>query len=563
MDRLRLIFQRVRTQLGELSATQKLLLGSLGVIGLMALFLVSQYAGQRSYEDLMQADPDLEAVRFLRTQGINAEQVDGRVVVPSGTRRAALAAMAESGHLPDDTTLLFNSLVEQQSWTNSREQNEQLFLIALQNELARVIAGFGGVRSASVIIDDPQPTGIGRIVRDPTASATVFTQGGGPLRQPLIDAVAGLVAGARAGLRVENVRVINGSTGTQHRATSPDDAAASNYLEHVAAVEKAMHRKIQGLLGYIPGVIVAVTARVDIARENIQTTSYLPKDEGSQTELLVGETKSQAETAGAGGAAEPGLRSNAAADINRGGSGGGGQTTSTSETSFENYVGQMVTQRFDPKGMPTSLVASVNVPRSFVVAAISGEDPENAPPDEQRIMEEFERIRQSIIESVSPHLNTGEGGSATLGAGNTDSGSTGVVKVSMIPADTGGMVEPEQAGLLGSGGGMLAMGDGLIETALLAVLSAVSLAMMVLMVRRAGKEAKLPSAEELVGIPPVLESDSELIGEVNESDGALEAVEVDESRMNRSKMLEQVGELIRQDPEQTSKLLHRWVAADD
>lgn len=563
MDRLRQLLAQVGTHLGKLTPTQKLLLGSLGVIALMTLFLVAQYAGRRSLVDLMEADPSLETVRFLQSQGIDAEQREGRVMVPTGMQPVALAAMAESGRLPNDTTLLFDSIIEQQSWTNSREQNEQLYLIALQNELARVIGGFEGVRSAKVIIDAPKPTGIGRIVRDPTASATVFTDGGKTLSQDTIDAISHLIAGARAGLTIESVRVINGSTGTQHRASSEEQAAASNYLEHAAAVENAMRKKIQALLSYIPGAIVAVTARVDIARENVQITSYLPKGEGSATELLASESKRAVESTSGSPGAEPGLRSNATADINRGSTQGRGYTADEIDTQFENFVGQTVTQRFDPKGMPTRLAASINVPRSYVVSVITGDDPDADEPDQQRVDEEFERVRQSIIDSVSPHLGTDDAGGAGSAGDPAGAAPAGVVKVSMIRADALPMAKPEQAGMLGGTGGLLAFGGGMLETALLVILSLVSLTLMAMMVRRAGRETKLPSAEEIVGVPPVLQSDSDLIGEVDASDGALEAVEVDESRMSRDRMLEQVTEMVRQDPSQSAKLLNRWIAAED
>jgi flagellar biosynthesis/type III secretory pathway M-ring protein FliF/YscJ len=83
--------------------------------------------------------------------------------------------------------------------------------------------------------------------------------------------VASLVAGARSGLRAENVSVVDGVTGQQRRATDESMMAAGTYLDHRTKVERDTLRKLEGLLSYIPGVIVAVTAEVDVSRVSEQT----------------------------------------------------------------------------------------------------------------------------------------------------------------------------------------------------------------------------------------------------------------------------------------------------
>ncbi|MFG0327927.1 MAG: hypothetical protein ACF8SC_11745 [Phycisphaerales bacterium JB037] len=553
MEQLRRILERVRTHLGKLTPSQRLLLASLGVISLMALFLISQYASKRSMVDLMNADDQMETVRFLQTQGIEAEQRDGRIWVPDGSRRVALAAMAEGGRLPEDAAVLFDSLIDKQKWTNSREQNLQLYTIALQNELSRVLSSFRGIKSATVILDVPEAAGIGRAVRQPTASATVFTIDGAGLNQRTVDAIAYTIAGARAGLAVENVRVIDGSNGRQHAASSADEMGSSNYLEHASAVEKSMRGKLQELLSYIPGVIVAVTARVDIAREQTRITAYASPDEGgSVVGLATSDSIESVSESRDSRSAEPGLRSNAAADINRGGSGQTGFTSEKSDTLLENYVGSKITDRVDPKGMPTKLVASINIPESYVVAALAaGAEGEPEPPTPEEIQQRFDEIRKDIEESVQPHLET--------------DGFAGEVRVSLIRGETLPGGTTQRAGFFGGGGdsGMLGLGEGIIDKALLVVLSLVSLGLMVSMVRKAGRDAKMPTAEELVGLPPVLETATDLIGEVDESEAALEGIEVGEDQITQTKQLEQVGEMVRSAPDQAAKLINRWIVSDD
>lgn len=554
MEQLRRILERVRTHLGKLTPSQRLLLASLGVISLMALFLISQYASKRSMVDLMNGDDQMETVRFLQTQGIEAEQRDGRIWVPDGSRRVALAAMAEGGRLPEDSAVLFDSLIDKQKWTNSREQNLQLYTIALQNELSRVVSSFRGIKSATVILDVPEAAGIGRSVRQPTASATVFTTDGAGLNQRTVDAIAYTIAGARAGLAVESVRVVDGSNGRQHAASSADEMGSSNYLEHASAVEKSMRGKLQELLGYIPGVIVAVTARVDIAREQSRITAYAsPDDGGTVVGLATSDSIESVSESRDSRSAEPGLRSNAAADINRGGSGQTGFTSEKSDTLLENYVGSKITDRVDPKGMPTRLVASINIPESYVIAALAAgsEEEEPEPPSPEEIQQRFDEIRRDVEESVKPHLET--------------EGFAGEVRVSLIRGDAPAGGTTQRAGFFGGGGdsGMLGLGEGILDKALLVVLSLVSLGLMVTMVRRAGRDAKMPTAEELVGLPPVLETATDLIGEVDESEAALDGIEVGEDQITQTKQLEQVGEMVRSAPDQAAKLINRWIVSDD
>ena len=74
MDRLRLLLVTIRTHLGQLTATQKLLIGSGVVIMLMSLFLVSQYAGRPEMMRLGDAASNQQVVEYLQA----SNWVEGR-----------------------------------------------------------------------------------------------------------------------------------------------------------------------------------------------------------------------------------------------------------------------------------------------------------------------------------------------------------------------------------------------------------------------------------------------------------------------------------------------------
>ncbi len=562
MGQLQQALQTIKDALGRMTASQQLLLGSLAVIAVMGLFLVSQYAGAPRWVELV-ADGDAantqQTLAVLRQAGVDADSKDGRVVVPPSQQSAAVTALAQAGQLPSDTTILFQNLLEKQGMHLSRQQNEQVYLIALQNELARIIRGFGDVRDAAVLLDIPEPRGLGSSVRQPTASATIFTRSGREIDQGTVDAVAELISGARAGLSVDRVRVIDGSSGRQRRPTKKDDLVSTTYLEHAAKVEDQVRSKIDDLLSYIPGRTIAVTASVDVTRVRSETQRYLDPERGTVL-LPASEESTSSEQGGASNGAQPGVRSNVRADLgSTSGDSGSTSKQETSSTDFESHVGHETQQIEDPRGMPTRLAASINIPRSYIAsliappAAADGADP--APIDDAAIATRFEAERELIRQSVLPHVQTVSATGVTPGE----------VVVTMVPVEIEiGRLAPAQAGLLGSiTGGDVAGAGGMIDKIVLGGLAAVSLGLMVMMVRKAGKRDELPTPEEIIGIPPQLETPSDLIGEAGEEDSALAGIEVDDRDMAAAKKLQQVQDLLDQQPGTVASLLGRWVSSEE
>ncbi len=563
MDQLRRVLELVQTQLKRLTVSQRLLMLSLAIVAGMMFFVVSQYAGARSMSPLMPAGSTPEArqaaIDFLEAQGIPYKRSEGAVLVPAEQRRSVVAQMGESGALPDDTTLLFNNFIENVSWTWNNEQTRRAHNIALQNELSRVVASFRGVRSAQVFIDAPERTALGAATREPVATVTVFPSGGS-LNQSTVDAVASLVAGAKAGLEVQNVRVIDGQNRTQHRARSEEDAMATAYFEHATMVERAVRDKLVALLSYIDGAVVAVSAQVDVRRVNRTATRVLPGGEGSETFPVRERTTEQTQREARRGA-EPGVRSNAGIDIARGGSGAETFNESETEAELETHVGRETEQVVDPRGMPTQLSATVNVPRRHFLRMWrlgqgSDADPE-AEPGEEELAAVVEEELARLYADIQPLLET---------PGLDGESEAGEVVVSMIPDPPalggGGSGGGSSAGL-GGGGSVLAMGSGWIKTVALGALAVVSLGLMVFMMKKASKPPQLPTADELAGVPPALAPDSDMVGEADEADAALAGIEMSDDDLQLRKKVEQVSALVKEKPTEAASLLNRWIASDE
>jgi len=576
MESLRLALATITTQLGRLTRTHQLLIGAVAVVLVMTLFLVAQWTAKPATVPLFPGAPAADqqrAASHLDEIGFEKVMKDGVVHVAAQDAARARALLGEAGKLPDDKTLLFATLIQNQSWTNSRQMNEQNYRLALQNELAAMIRGFKGVSRASVVIDAPEVSGLGQAVRRPTAAATVATQNGQPLSQAMVDAVAGLIAGSQAGLDVERIRIID-VVGGQRRPRTQGDELSTTYMEHAARVEAQTHQKVSDLLRYIDGVMVAVTAQVDVTSSVAEVTTFMPEKQGSVS-LRKKEDERTLSTSETSAAAEPGFGANQTADINRAPSAGAGVKSDTSESTgeFENKFGSRAEKIVDPKGYPTMVAISVNVPRAYVARLIpapapaggapAGGEPPAGPTDAQ-VQDKFETdVRPMILAGLAPQVRAL---SNTRGGAMTPEQLTQLVSnsvgVSMVPFDLPGPATAGAAGVLGVAGG-LGLGAGLVDKGVLALLGVVAMGMMLMLVRKAGRAVETPSAEELVGMPPTLDAQADVVGEADEGDTAMAGIEVGDDQMQSQQLLEQVGELVEKSPESAAKLIGRWISVEE
>lgn len=560
MESLRSVISTIGTYLRRMTPTHRLLVASMAVIVALSLGLVALWSGRSGMVELLPGSggADLQrAGEALRSAGVRHEVRGGRLLVSPQERDRALAVVGEAGRLPTDSAQLFKNILERQTWHTSRQQSEQLYLVDLQTLLARVISKFRGIESANVVLHLPQASNLGSAAPRPTASVTVWTASGEPLPQTTVDAIAAVVAGAHAGLDRSRIRVVDGSTGRERRPTGEGDVIPGTYLEQAGKVEQQTREKLFDLLAHIPGVRIAVTAQVDVTRVSAQVQKHFEVGEGTLN-LVKRETGTRTSTQSAASSAEPGVRSNVGLDVNTGL--GGGARTEQSETTeeFDGHVGKRVESIVDPRGMATMLVASIAVPRGYIAGLIRRSGGGEAEPADDEIERAFAREQARIIEAVRPHLKTRTADGAVV---------EGEVAVSLIPVDVAsGSAPGAGAGLLGAiAGGGVGLGGvvtGVLDKIILGVLALVAFVMMVMTVRRGSRPAALPEAEEIAGVPPTLETKSDLIGEADESETPMAGIEVDEQAVQSQKMLDQVGELVREDPEVAAKLITRWVSPE-
>src|SRR5690606_17850117 len=141
MDQLQRIMATIRSGMGRLGPTERMLIGSMCVILLMGLFLVSQYAGSPKlaplFPGVVLTEPQREEYTAVLTSfGAPVKAgPGGEILVPAEQATALRGRLAESGRTPADTSLMFDTLLEKQSWTASREETHRNYIIAKSNEM--------------------------------------------------------------------------------------------------------------------------------------------------------------------------------------------------------------------------------------------------------------------------------------------------------------------------------------------------------------------------------------------------------------------------------------------
>jgi len=560
---LRRTLELVRTRLAGLTPTAKLLIGSLMVIVALGLFLVAQWSSATVSVPFAVTPTAYEQAKvFLANRGVRYEERNGRIMVPAERHGELLAGFAEQGG-GSEAGIDFTRLVELDSPFETTRQSETKKLIALQNVLSRTISGFRNVKGATVFISPRPATPLGASRHVQTASVHVQMRQGG-LTQEQVDAIASMVAGTQAGLKPENVAVTDGAQ--SYRTTFGRGGASGENLEQSLKIADAVQARIATLLAAIDGVRIAVNPQVMTTERTRTRTEFrdgisVPVSESTQT----------SETRGAASAREPGAMPNTGMALGGGASGG----QSATERSENRYLSQIPGTReteVDPTGYAVKIDVGVAVPWSYFVRVWRLRNPSTdgnaaASPDEAAVStvrdEEIARIRRLVEPLV-----------ATDGFSDAKKG---VVEVSWfydfaddspapsIAAGFGELVLGSGGGGGGGGGGGFSIsGGGILKPIGLGVLAIVSLFFMFNIAKKASVSEQMPSAEELAGVPPMLDSESgELIGEADEATPALEGVELDDDSLRRQQMLDQLNELAGRDPEELSGILRRWMRSQD
>jgi len=490
------------------------------------------------------ADQRAEVVQQFSDEGIRYKIEGSQLFVPAGRQLDAIAALQRNELMAPDTSQAFDELVRNQNVWDSTENNRVKFLIAKQKVLASIVRKMPGVRSADVVLSKPEKTGFGETHIVPTASVNVVMQGSQSPGKSMVKAVAGLVSRANAPMKPQDVSVI--VDGREYTVKDPQSAMPEETLALVQMHEDYYQDKIARFLKrFIPSASVAVNIQLDpVHREESVSWQY------DETEPLASEHTLEKDRRNVRDAGSPGVQSNVGTSIEPATAMGTTETVNETEARFgpKNLTGE---RRQVIAGRTVQQInATISIPRSHFVTLYKMQAGEEAgDPDEAALQPIIADTLKKIEEQVQPMVAT-----------QTASG----LVVARMVNDPGSMMAALGQTEASSSAGVLAMLEsGWAKPIGLSLLALLGLGVMFNMVRKATQQETLPSVEELAGVPPTLQADEELVGEVEGADLGMAGVEVGEDELRVRKVAQQISDMIKANPEEAIGLVNKWLIHDD
>jgi len=203
----------------------------------------------------------------LDTRQIPYQVTGDRVLVPSTRRIEVLGVLGYARHLPHDTNRAFDEIVKSIGLFDPPSVTDAKFLEAKQQTLQMIISQFPGVNSSVVVIDPSSMRNLAGPDVPPTA--TVFMSTDGDVRgtnKPLAESAADMVCGAVGGLVRSRVKVvINGINYPLANAAAEEGVGSDYVIDCYRQYEALYHDKIVNHLGFIHGLMVAVTVKLDLS----------------------------------------------------------------------------------------------------------------------------------------------------------------------------------------------------------------------------------------------------------------------------------------------------------
>jgi len=213
-------------------------------------------------------------------------------------------------------------------------------------------------------------------------------------------------------------------------------------------------------------------------------------------------------------------------------------------------LGEKTTTTEFTLGALKKLTASINVPRTYLAGIHSrqaGNEGKTASDKDidATAQKEFVKIRKQVLNAI------GAVDEKLVAVDWFDDGMATLVGEGLA----GGSEETSTLGLLNANARKIGLG----------VLAAISLVMMLMMVRKGpagGSRGKGggPASVEPEADLGLLHAGMETIGEVGTSEAAMEGHEIDDSAVETEQRVEQVATLVKEDPEAAANLVRRWLS---
>ncbi|MGA8210466.1 MAG: flagellar basal-body MS-ring/collar protein FliF [Nocardioidaceae bacterium] len=272
--------QSLQRSFGSFTAGQK----TIAVIGGLALVLgavmVFRWASAPSYAPLFtnMAPADASAVvDKLNAAGTPYQLADSgsTVLVPQNQVYDSRIKLSGEG-LPSQSSDGYG-LLDKQSLSTSKFQEDVAFKRATEGELQKTIAALDSVDSAVVHVAMPKEELFATDSKPTTASVLVKTRPGMTLDSSQVQSIVHLTASSVTGLDPKNVTVTDSAGNVLNTSGGDAGSLAGTRAEQVSAYEERVQGNVSTMLDKIVGPgnsAVKVTADLDFDKTLTKTTRY-------------------------------------------------------------------------------------------------------------------------------------------------------------------------------------------------------------------------------------------------------------------------------------------------
>ncbi|NQU75224.1 MAG: hypothetical protein HQ546_02780 [Planctomycetes bacterium] len=529
MQFLATYLEQIRRMIAGLTTAAKLAVGLLVVLTAVTLWMLIAYAGRPEmvsvFEEPLSSEQLGQAKHCLTRQNIPVSINNGLLMVPADRRDEAFSVLAYENVMPADRVSAFEDLARNESMWRTENESSRLWHHAKQAKLSLLVAKMPGVRQAEVILEAGQPKGLGRPAVPATASVHVTLNNGAQMDRKLRTAVADLVSGSVGGMSRANVNIVDATNGLSYHVPE-DQQFDSDLLETAASLDAYYTNKIQALLSYIPDVIVCVTATPDPVKSI--RSSQVDYKEPVSGQLIASNEESKNAGGQAGG--EPGISANTAGALSS--SAKYDSSSERSDKAMESRFPETRVETIADGGHLKDIFVSVNVPREYLIQDVIGKlrDVDEVPPSDDELQYQTNKIRDSVA----------------IGIGQDSS----KVKVTWYVAGSPvAAAAPVQAGVSGY------LGDK-AKPAVLGGLALMALLMVLMFARR-----RPPVQEVAEAQLSAKEAVENAVGVIEGEDAALEGLELNDETIRTQRIVSQLSELVKGNPDAASNLIRRWITA--
>jgi len=560
MEFLKKLVAQSKTHLGSLTISQRAAIGLCVIIIIGALAWLMQWSAKPELTPLVNQDLTAEELGRIQSRLSDAGaqyQVSGsRILVKPDERALWLARLGEQQALPSDLTITFESLMKDQSPFINMDEQAWRRQVATSGELSKIVRQFSGVADARVLVDKTEKRGVGRAPTVPTASVSIKMRAGQELDRAKVHAIASLVASSVAGMNVKNVTVVDASTGVAFSVSDPSEPGSFDDLDDRRRKEQYFRDKLAAQFGYIPGIHIGIHAELDPDAKKTETTKF-----GKPVKISE-ETESTSQERGGGGT-PPGVVPNTARSV-AGGSSAEKMEKSRGKEDFQAGVDKTVEISERMRHGLKNLHASINIPHSYYVNVFKSTNPGKEPTGAD--LDPLIRLETEKVQKQAMNLIAASDKSFVQVDTYYDTMPTELAEAETATGEMIGWVKAYggQAGLM--------------------ALAIVSLLMMLMLVRRSSEGPVLPGEEppkpiifvgrrgsgrggakekDVEEIPEEVWASAAPIGEAQATSGMLEGREVTEEEIRAQQVIEQVTQLVTDDPETAASLVHGWIEADE